>query len=88
MSQKPAEFFPISKGVSASLAQKRILFLAEVLCFQTSQVFVEQSVAPIGFFLTEVVLSHEHTDSPMVRASDMSQVSTYTLCRHSPEYDT
>ena len=36
------------------------------------------------FFLTEVLLFRKHTDSPIVGASDMSQVSTYSLSRHKP----
>ncbi len=33
------------------------------------------------FVLTKVLLFHEHTESPIVGASDMSQVSTYPYSR-------
>ena len=36
------------------------------------------------FFLTEVLLFHEHTGSPVVGASDVSQVSTYPFSRYKP----
>ncbi len=36
------------------------------------------------FFLTEVLLFREHTDSPIMGASDMNQVSTYPVSRHNP----
>jgi hypothetical protein len=34
------------------------------------------------FFLTEILLFHYDTDSQIVRAGGMSQVSTYPLSRH------
>ena len=36
------------------------------------------------FFLTEVFLFRDHTDSLIVGTSDMSQVSTYPVSRHKP----
>ena len=36
------------------------------------------------FFLTEVILFHDHTDYPIVGASDMSQVYMYPVSRHNP----
>ncbi len=35
-------------------------------------------------FLTEVLLFCEHTDSPIMGARDVSQVSTYPVSRHKP----
>ena len=56
--QRPAKFFPTSKGFLASLAQKRTLFLKKrfyvskchKFFLEHKVFFVEQSVAPIGFF--------------------------------------
>ena len=36
------------------------------------------------FFPTEVLLVCEHTDSPIVGASEVSQVSTYPFSRYKP----
>ena len=57
--------------------------------FPEATCFLEQKdVRKLGshriYFLTEVLLFHKHTDSPIMGASDMSQVSTYPVSRPKP----
>ena len=53
----------------------------QATCFLEHKVVLRLGSRRI-FFLTEALLFRKHTDSPIVGASDMSQVSTYRLSRH------
>ena len=57
-----------------SFPQQGFMF-PQATCFLEHKVVLRLGSHRI-FFLTEVLLFHEHTDSPIVGASDMSQAST------------
>ena len=89
MSQTACNFFPSTKRFFCKHGRQRILFLKEVLCFHKPHVSLNtrlfESLALTGFFSSlRFLLFRKHTDSPIVGASDMSQVSTYPFSRHKP----
>ena len=85
MSRTACNFSPSTKVFLQAWLTKES-FAQEVLCFHKPQVSLNTRLflgfALTGFFsLTEVLLFHKHTDSPIMGASDMSQVCTYVLSK-------